>query len=210
MVKSRFLVCKHLVQACHPIHADFFITAPARNRTVLLWKHPLVLPLAGPKPPNPDQIESAHEKDEDTPADLVREDFDDLDNADDVNLDSGLAPMSLSFHTAFKSISESLTFAMATLHSNRPFEDPHFTANILKHGAGGFKLFDQMRSLQRQSDSHTAHNPNTWGPAALLPFSIGPCLRVWLTRRFVTLRALSAVLPISLKSGQGMPPIVIS
>jgi hypothetical protein len=144
MVKSRLLVCKHLVQACHPIHADFFITAPARNRTVPLWKHPLVAPLAGPKPPNPDQIESAHEEDEVTPA---REDFDDLDNADDVDLDSGLAPMSLSFHTAFKNISESLTFAMATLHSNRPFEDPHFSANILKHGAGGFKVFDQMRTF---------------------------------------------------------------
>jgi hypothetical protein len=142
MVKSRFLVCKHLVQACHPIHADFFITTPAQNRTVPFWKHPLVAPLAGPKPPNPDQIESAHEDNEDTPADLAREDLNNLDNADDVNLDSGLAPISLPFHTAFKNISKSLTFAMAALHSNRPFEDSRFTANILKHSAGFFKLFD--------------------------------------------------------------------
>jgi hypothetical protein len=165
MVKSRFLVCKHLVQACHPIHTDFFNTTPARNRTVPFYEHPLIAPLAGPKPPNPDEIESARDEDQDTPADVAREDLDDLDNADDIELDTGLAPTSLPFNTAFKAISESLTFAMAALHSNQAFEDPRFTSNILKHGAGFFKLVDQLRSLQRQTDSHTAPNPNTWGPS---------------------------------------------
>jgi hypothetical protein len=45
---SRFLVCKHLVQACRPVDPRFFHLVPARARTQPFWSHELLVPKAPP------------------------------------------------------------------------------------------------------------------------------------------------------------------
>ncbi|KAG1812276.1 hypothetical protein EV424DRAFT_106803 [Suillus variegatus] len=43
-VKSRFLICKHLVQNVHPVAPTFFLEVQ-RNRTTPFWMHPSLIPL---------------------------------------------------------------------------------------------------------------------------------------------------------------------
>jgi hypothetical protein len=55
--KSRFLICKHLVQLVHPVLAVFFLEVK-RNRTTPFWKHKHLVPLndeldLGPSGDNP-------------------------------------------------------------------------------------------------------------------------------------------------------------
>ena len=52
MAKSRFLICKHLVQSVHLVHPLFFHVV-FRRRTQPLWKHELLVPLDQPAPPVP-------------------------------------------------------------------------------------------------------------------------------------------------------------
>jgi hypothetical protein len=42
--KSRFLICKHLVQSVHPVPALFFFEVK-RNRTTPFWRHKQLIPL---------------------------------------------------------------------------------------------------------------------------------------------------------------------
>jgi hypothetical protein len=163
MAKNRFLVCKHLVQACHPIPSRFFAVTPARNRTLPFYSHPLLVPKDGLPPSSFEDDEDFEHQD--AAAALAREDLDDLDDADDVDLDSALASAALPFDTAFDSIHQALVFGLTALHTNHTFRDRKFTASILKHGAGFFRLIEQMQDLQQRTDSHATANPNTWGPA---------------------------------------------
>jgi hypothetical protein len=41
---SRFLICKHLIQLCHPVPATFFHEVK-RNRTLPFWSHATLVPL---------------------------------------------------------------------------------------------------------------------------------------------------------------------
>ncbi|KAJ7728356.1 hypothetical protein B0H16DRAFT_1470528 [Mycena metata] len=47
---SRFLLCKHLVQAVHPVDPIFFLEV-TRNRTTPFWSHPTLRPLESTPPP---------------------------------------------------------------------------------------------------------------------------------------------------------------
>ncbi|KAG1739721.1 hypothetical protein EDB19DRAFT_1978114, partial [Suillus lakei] len=49
-VKTRFLVCKHLVQSVHPVVPTFFLEVQW-NRTIPFWTHPLLIPLDSCPPP---------------------------------------------------------------------------------------------------------------------------------------------------------------
>lgn len=42
--KSRFFICKHLVQSCHPVPPLFFLQVQ-HNRTTPFWKHKKLVPL---------------------------------------------------------------------------------------------------------------------------------------------------------------------
>ena len=42
--KSHFLICKHLVQSCHPVPPLFFLQV-RHNRMTLFWKHEKLVPL---------------------------------------------------------------------------------------------------------------------------------------------------------------------
>jgi hypothetical protein len=44
-VVDHFLICKHLVQAVHPVHPVFFLEVK-RNRTLPFWSHPSLIPLS--------------------------------------------------------------------------------------------------------------------------------------------------------------------
>ena len=45
-VRSRFLACKHLVQAVQPVPPTFFLQVKW-NRTLPFWQHPTLVPLEG-------------------------------------------------------------------------------------------------------------------------------------------------------------------
>jgi hypothetical protein len=44
--RSRFLTCKHLIQAVQPVPPTFFLQVK-RNRTLPFWQHPTLIPLEG-------------------------------------------------------------------------------------------------------------------------------------------------------------------
>ncbi|KAI6123730.1 hypothetical protein EDD16DRAFT_1472782 [Pisolithus croceorrhizus] len=45
-VKNQFLICKHLVQAMHPVSLIFFLEVQ-QSRTASFWSHPALVPLDG-------------------------------------------------------------------------------------------------------------------------------------------------------------------
>ncbi|KAG1780639.1 hypothetical protein EV702DRAFT_964237 [Suillus placidus] len=84
LVKTRFLICKHLVQSVHPVTPTFFLEVQ-RNRTIPFWAHLLLVPLNSCPPPlataaipvpvpgpvNEEEIESGDEASDGVEDDLV-------------------------------------------------------------------------------------------------------------------------------------------
>jgi len=57
-VRSRFLLCKHLVQAVRPVPPIFFLEVK-RNRTTPFWQHPGLVLLEGSRPDTPAMVVTA-------------------------------------------------------------------------------------------------------------------------------------------------------
>src|SRR6202034_2570855 len=86
-VRTRPLICKHLVQAVQPVPPIFFLQVK-RNRTLPFWEHPTLIPLnTTPDNMSTTQIPSEHK-------DHQAEDIETSDaNASDDDEDEGEADM---------------------------------------------------------------------------------------------------------------------
>jgi hypothetical protein len=163
LATSRFLVCKHLVQACEPIPARFFLVVPARNRQAPFWRHPLLVPKGGHRIPF----------DEDTfrrpdPTTILEDSDNDSDSPDDDNDDDDMAPrvreLALPFDEAYLQTRHDLLWLLAALDHNAMFRDMRFIDLVRARCMSAFSLVNQLRDLQARTDSGRAElQPTTWG-----------------------------------------------
>jgi hypothetical protein len=165
LATSRFLVCKHLVQACEHIPARFFLVVPAHNRQAPFWHHPLLVPQGGHRIPF-DKDVFTHPypttliEDSDDDSDLPDKD----DNDDDDNTAPRVRELALPFDEAYLKTRHDLLWLLAALDHNVTFRDMRFLNLVCARCMGAFSLVDQLRELQSRTDSGRAElQPTTWG-----------------------------------------------
>jgi hypothetical protein len=161
---SRFLVCKHLVQACEPIHARFFQVVPARNRVAPFWQHALLVPKGGHREPlqhgnaAPDRARFDPSLDND-----IAEDFDedsDSDNSDD----NEVFPEDVPYQDSYLDLKHKLLFLVAALDHNAQFTDRRMLEAARNRLSGAERFVDELLDLQARTDSHREDlRPKTWG-----------------------------------------------
>ncbi|EIN06505.1 hypothetical protein PUNSTDRAFT_90128 [Punctularia strigosozonata HHB-11173 SS5] len=174
---SRFLICKHLIQACHTVPPQFFLQA-SRNRTLPFWHHPLLKPLA---PPHTDaeirRDEGLHSgyspPDAPPPSDSGTSDIPNSSASDafssDPNAaiwaggDDELQDLAESFDFEVQHLTSDLLYLVEAIQYNAQFRDPRFLRIVKQRGTSLLGLIDDFRDLQRRTDSTRTPNPNTWG-----------------------------------------------
>jgi hypothetical protein len=159
---SRFLVCKHLVQACEPIPARFFLVVPARNRQAPFWRHRLLVPKGGHQIPFDDETFTRPD-----PATAIIEDSDNESDLPDDDMDD-MGPhareLILPFDAAYLKVKHDLRWLLATLEHNAPFRDARFVDMVRARCSGATQLADELRDLQSRTDSGRKElRPTTWG-----------------------------------------------
>lgn len=159
-IRSRFLICKHLVQSVHPVSARFFIEV-TRRRTTPFWQHPDLRPLFedpnngnsineggnqeyGVTLPNTDGFESPEE-------------IDDLQNADRQFLMSR-ATFDESLDHRIGQIRDFIN----ALEYQRQFRDPRFLLQVEQHGLSFFRYIEECQILENRVQSRVSPNPRTW------------------------------------------------
>lgn len=176
-VKSRFLLCKHLVQAVHPVDPVFFLEVQ-RNRTIPFWSHPSLIPLLPPTGPTlapvtqgaptpavtiiPTAQSGARAEDSDAEGD----DGVGSDDDDDGLVDTG---NSAELNTGRETFDERLTAYIQTMRDfcdgleyQRKFQDSRFLNTLERQGAGFFRLAENCLSRERRINSTRSAAPTTW------------------------------------------------
>ena len=153
---SRFLICKHLVQAVHPVSPKFFIEV-TRNRTGATWVHPLLQPLHSPYPgdaqPNPlttvscpisSLIEPLEESDDDG--------FDDSNRLVSIDL----------FEQEMHKFQRVLLELSDILEYNAPLTDLRTLPVLRRHLAAVSDLHTRLLEKEKNTNSVTGLPPRTW------------------------------------------------
>jgi hypothetical protein len=180
---SRFLVCKHLVQACEPIDPRFFWIVPARNRVAPFWRHPLLVPKGGHREPFTSLADTEKcsykrachgrgtEAGEDTDSDK-EEDEEDEDDADDGdNKPDGPIDLMATYDDGYIEARHELLYLLAVLDHNAQFRDRRFLELVRARMSGASRLVNQLQEVQAHTDSTREDlRPSTWGRNGLVRF----------------------------------------
>ncbi|KAJ7472293.1 hypothetical protein B0H11DRAFT_1729696 [Mycena galericulata] len=152
--KSRFLLCKHLVQAVHPVDPIFFLEV-TRNRTTPFWSHPTLRPLDAAPAPSTSPILS-------TPHNIIPHNAAHPDPGDDSDEELVEVRSGATFD-------ERLTSALAKIRDfcdgmeyQRQFHDSRMLDSLEREGASFFRLIDHCLSRERRENSTRAPAPTTW------------------------------------------------
>jgi hypothetical protein len=174
MVSSRFFVCKHLVQACEPIPARFFMIVSAHNQTMPFWSHPLLVPKAGRAEGTAYAVNwrtNEHSEDlvelEDKDVARARAQVEGFDDDVDEEEEEPVQQLALPFDLAFHSIHHDLLWMLAVLEYNRPFREILFVNIIRACSTAFFRLIADLRDLQERTDQPKQPNPTTWGSCGI-------------------------------------------
>jgi hypothetical protein len=166
-VKSRFLLCKHLVQAVEPVHPLFFLQVE-RNRTVPFWSHSLLKPLESHLNPAP-QLNSTLFGAESSASRAHIDSDQELGNnsaseSDDDHVDTGTDT-----NAGWRTFDERLTSLISTLREfsdgmeyQRQFKDSRMLEVLERDGAGLFRLAENCLSRERRVNSTRSAPPSTW------------------------------------------------
>lgn len=157
--KSRFLLCKHLVQAVKPVPPIFFLQV-SRRRTSPFWVHPALIPLSfGPRLRPTTQPALSGE-----PLDLNQtpEDDDNESDSDDEDLDT-------EFRVNLQTYSERMRervalireFALGLEHQIQ-FGDGRMLDTLERDGCGFFRLASNCLDRERRFNSTRTAAPTTW------------------------------------------------
>jgi hypothetical protein len=152
---SRFLCCKHLVHAVHPVMPKFFIEVK-RNRMTPFWSHPLLVPVDA-------DSEDSYQGDVPTSTDsgsqiLADGDDDDDEEAEDMILggNNGTLRERLVDHIkTLRDFCDGLEYQIQ-------FEDQRMLATVEREGAGLFRLANNCLSRERRFNSTRSPSPTTW------------------------------------------------
>ncbi|KAJ7434977.1 hypothetical protein B0H11DRAFT_1756772, partial [Mycena galericulata] len=184
--KSRFLLCKHLVQAVHPVDPVFFREVE-RSRTVPFWSHPTLIPLLPPtgvanatqtvvqtsNAANPSVALGAAGD-----ADAEGDEGPGFGSDDDEDITDARAATGGGLETFDERLDgylERMRDFCDGLEYQRQFRDSRFLDTLEREGAKFFRLVDNCRSRERRANSTRAAAPTTWeqstANAMLLPYS---------------------------------------
>ncbi|KAG6835378.1 hypothetical protein H0H93_002014, partial [Arthromyces matolae] len=131
LATSRFLLCKHVVQAVHPVPPVFFLEVK-RQRTAPIWVHPTLKPLdSDADPPTPD----LHAEDDE----LDR--CDDEDDEDDEGLiDVEEDETNQTFEESLDELINTVEEWFDGLRYQKQFRDKRLLQTIFKEGGGAAML----------------------------------------------------------------------
>ncbi|KAJ3782228.1 hypothetical protein GGU10DRAFT_275997, partial [Lentinula aff. detonsa] len=156
LAKSRFLLCKHLVQGVEPVPPIFFLQVK-RSRIAPVWSHPLLKLLHSQ---NTDELERLNEEPVvDRIDNIEKSEGEESDDEEEENDD-----VALNIGSTFKEQMEDLT---RDLHSfadglayQIQFRDNRMLSAVLRHG-GSF-----LRMMEACLEKEKRHNMNRGAPLA--------------------------------------------
>jgi hypothetical protein len=144
LTTSRFLVCKHLVQACEPIPACFFLIVAARNRQAPFWQHSLLVPKGRHRIPFDEETFCCP-----SPTALLEDSDNESDSPDDDDNNAAQVwELALPFDEAYLKTCHDLLWLLAALDHNTMFCDMRFINLVCAHCMSVFSLIKQLRNLQ--------------------------------------------------------------
>ncbi|KAJ7796483.1 hypothetical protein B0H14DRAFT_2390670, partial [Mycena olivaceomarginata] len=160
--KSRFLICKHLVQAVHPVDPVFFLEVQ-RNRTTPFWAHPSLKPL------HPISVSAPLN----APAESVMQQADMIDDEDSDDNIEDLSHSDIELpdvnDTGCGTFDERLTTALETMRNfcdeleyQRQFQDTRMLDALERDGASFFRLAHNCLSHEHRQNSTQGVGPKTW------------------------------------------------
>ena len=168
-VCSRFLACKHLVQAVQPVPPTFFLQVK-RNRTLPFWQHPALVPLEG----SPSEVAAPddNEKAPDNIDDDINEqepcgeasDEDDTENI----VDTEATPWECGGGTYRERLADNIDTIRDFcdgLEYQLQFEDRRMLETLEREGASFLRLAKACLSRERRSNTTRGTSPTTWDPA---------------------------------------------
>lgn len=156
-VTSRFLVCKHLVQAVEVVDPIFFYEV-SRNRTTPFWSHPVLkvhnAEARGTASINPtDQAPRNYAPNGDKDEDAEFEDTLSI-------FRRGQEEFCMQM-TSYASIFEELA---SVVRYNLQFNDHRALQTLKREGASLFRLAESIFEQERRMNSQRVEKPKTWNP----------------------------------------------
>ncbi|KAJ6586656.1 hypothetical protein B0H10DRAFT_1832240 [Mycena sp. CBHHK59/15] len=157
---SRFLICKHYVQAVEPVPPVFFLEVK-RQRTAPFWVHPSLRPLSGDGSASNQPTGSGEDG---TGANTSRDalpDWDD-DEDDDFVVDTQLGDDRRTFGEAMDDDIELILEFAKGLKFQRQFRDQRMLQALEKEGASFLRLARACLEKERRLTSTRGNAPSTW------------------------------------------------
>lgn len=169
--KSRFLICKHLVHAVHPVDPVFFLEVQ-RNRTLPFWSHPALVPILPPTGPTQTQVQATSIVVAPVVIQRLSRAGQDPDSDDDgvgSDDDDDLVDMGAPSSAAHATFDDRLTTYLQTIREfcdgleyQRKFQDSRFLDTLEREGAGFLRLAGNCLSRERRENSTRSAAPTTW------------------------------------------------
>lgn len=168
-VKSRFLVCKHLVQDVHIVSPVFFLEVQ-RNQTLPFWSHPSLVPLRDSLPPDSTVQqtlqysvrggEDAHEN----PTGVEGNIFDrENEEAEDEFVDTAAGRMDTrTFQERFEAHIKNLRDFCDGLQYQIQFNDHRMLNAVEREGASFIRLMENCLGREKRENSSRQRSPTTW------------------------------------------------
>jgi hypothetical protein len=175
--KSRFLICKHLIQEVERVPTIFFLEVK-RRRTTPFWQHPRLRPLNSEDDP---REEAASNADTEGPG-MTGNRSQSQHNDDDVDFDAGnddddenedeLEIQSVLITEKGKTYEELLNEKIVLLEHfvgglkyQAQFRDYRFLQTLFREGGGFFRMAEQCVDKERRTNSSRQATPATWEQA---------------------------------------------
>jgi len=168
-VISRFLLCKHLVQAFHPVPPVFFLEV-SRNRTVPFWSHSSLIPLNNDHIPlqSSASTPAASTSGKDNPVNMaaLEEDADDVPDEEDDDLVDTEAEHLWNGRGTFGERMEThidliRDFCQGLVYQIQ-FQDHRFLNTLEREGAGFLRLAQNCLSREHRRNTARSSTPTTW------------------------------------------------
>lgn len=153
---SRFLICKHLIQRCHPVMPRFFLEV-TRNRTTPFWSHPSLVPLEeiddesgiSLPPMTPALSTPVEEWDSDSNSD---QDFDDGPSED----------LAATYAIQMETLASDLEDLASIVRHQVQVCEVRLLARAQQETARACRWHAAIRELERINNSRYAVRPSTW------------------------------------------------
>ncbi|KAJ3819898.1 hypothetical protein F5880DRAFT_1031187 [Lentinula raphanica] len=168
LVKSRFLLCKHLVQAVAPVPPVFFLDVK-RSRTSPVWCHPCLRPRV-----EGDVDRAAHAEDDDLDrenegVDDEGEDEDSEDECEDEGtLDVDSSSRNGTYQERMAKLIQDLHNFADGLSYQMQFRDERVLDSIDRNGRGFLRMMDSCLEKERRQNTNAGAPLGTWDASSAL------------------------------------------